>query len=136
MLVQALIKPNTYFDSVSLMSLSTKANQIEEVEQAIIAMGTEMNKEVMKNVGLLTPEVEVAGTSDLIIVVKAATDELCETAFEKINELFTKKNSGKKGKSDVKYSTISAAAGNNPEANLAIIAVNGAYAAQRSEKGS
>jgi FdrA protein len=43
MTIQVLIKPNTYFDSVSLMSLSTKANQIEGVEQAIIAMGTEMN---------------------------------------------------------------------------------------------
>ncbi|MDN3017032.1 acyl-CoA synthetase FdrA [Paenibacillus sp. BSR1-1] len=134
MLVQALIKPNTYFDSVSLMSLSTKANQIDGVEQAIIAMGTEMNKEVMKNVGLLTPEVEAAGTSDLIIVVKAETDELCETAFAKINDLFIKKDSGKKGKSDVKYSTISAAAENNLDANLAIIAVNGAYAAREARK--
>lgn len=98
MLVQALIKPNTYFDSVSLMSLSTKANQIEEVDQAIIAMGTEMNKEVMKNVGLLTPEVEGAGASDLIIVVKAATDELCEIAFKKINDLFTKRILVKRGK--------------------------------------
>ncbi|WP_066308285.1 acyl-CoA synthetase FdrA [Bacillus sp. FJAT-29814] len=133
MTVQALIKPNTYFDSVSLMSLSTKANQIEGVEQAIIAMGTEMNKEVMKNVGLMTPEVEEAKTSDLIIVVKAASDELCESAFESINELFTKKNTSK-GKSEVKYATISSAAQSVPEANLAIIAVNGAYAAREARK--
>jgi hypothetical protein len=121
MLVQALIKPNTYVDSVSLMSLSTKANQIEEVEQAIIAMATEMNKEVMKNVGLLTPEVETAGASDLVIVVKAATDDLCETAFEKINDLFTKKNSDKKGKNDIKYSTISSAAGSKRKRLLKMI---------------
>ncbi|WP_423801984.1 acyl-CoA synthetase FdrA [Neobacillus sp. SAB-20_R2A] len=134
MLVQALIKPNTYFDSVSLMSLSTKANQIDGVEQAIIAMGTEMNKEVMKNVGLMTPEVEEAGASDLIIVVKAETEELFENAFLSINELFTKRDSGKKGKGDIKYSTISSAAENNPDANLAIIAVNGAYAAREARK--
>ncbi|MFZ7943582.1 acyl-CoA synthetase FdrA [Neobacillus sp. 19] len=133
MTVQALIKPNTYFDSVSLMSLSTKANQIDGVDQAIIAMGTEMNKEVMKNVGLMTPEVEEAKTSDLIIVVKAATDELCENAFEGINELFTKKSTSK-GKSEVKYSTISSAAQSNPDTNLAIIAVNGAYAAREARK--
>ncbi|MFK9090364.1 acyl-CoA synthetase FdrA [Bacillus salipaludis] len=133
MTVQALIKPNTYFDSVSLMSLSTKANQIDGVEQAIIAMGTEMNKEVMKNVGLMTPEVEEAKTSDLIIVVKAATDAQCESAFEGINELFTKKNSSK-SKNEVKYSTISSAAQSNPDANLAIIAVNGAYATREARK--
>ena len=83
MTIQVLIKPNTYFDSVSLMSLSTKANQIEGVEQDIIAMGTEMNKEVIRNVGLMTPEVEGAKTSDLMIVVKAGSDELCENALLK-----------------------------------------------------
>jgi len=134
MTVQAVIKPNTYFDSVSLMSLSTKANQIEGVEQAIIAMGTEMNKEVMRNVGLITPEIEDAKTSDLIIVVKAATDELCENAFVSINELFTKKKDTSKGKSEVKYSTISSAAENVSDANLAIIAVNGAYAPREARK--
>lgn len=134
MTVQSVIKPNTYYDSVSLMSLSTKANQIEGVEQAIIAMGTEMNKEVMKNVGLMTPEIEEAKSSDLIIVVKAATDELCEGAFISIDELFTKKGVTTKGKNEVKYSTISSAAENIPEANLAIIAVNGAYASREARK--
>jgi succinyl-CoA synthetase alpha subunit len=133
MTVQAIVKPNTYFDSVSLMSLSTKANQIEDVEQAIIAMGTEMNKEVMKNVGLMTQEVEEAKSSDLIIVVNAATDELCESAFTSIDELFTKKDTSK-GKSDVKYSTISSAAQGIPDANLVVIAVNGAYAPREARK--
>jgi FdrA protein len=133
MTVQVVIKPNTYFDSVSLMSLSTKANQVEGVEQAIIAMGTEMNKGVIRNVGLMTPEVEEAKTSDLMIVVKAATDELCENAFVSINELFTKKNTST-GKSEVKYSTISSAAQSIPEANLAVISVNGAYAAREAKK--
>lgn len=133
MTVQVVIKPNTYFDSVSLMSLSTKANQVEGVEQAIIAMGTEMNKGVIRNVGLMTPEVEGAKTSDLMIVVKAATDELCENAFVSINELLTKKNTST-GKSEVKYSTISSAAQSIPEANLAVISVNGAYAAREAKK--
>ncbi|MFO1445386.1 acyl-CoA synthetase FdrA [Bacillus sp. Bva_UNVM-123] len=134
MTVQAVIKPNTYFDSVSLMSLSTRANQIDGVEQAIIAMGTEMNKEVMKNVGLMTKEIEEAKTSDLIIVVKAASDEVCENAFVAINELFTKKKDTSKGKSEAKYSTISSAAENIPDANLAVIAVNGAYAPREARK--
>jgi hypothetical protein len=49
-------KKNTYFDSVSLMSVSTKANKLPGVEQAFVAMATEMNKGVLKNLGLLTPE--------------------------------------------------------------------------------
>jgi len=134
MIVQVVVKANTYIDSVSLMSLSTKANQIEGVEQAIIAMGTEMNKEVIRNVGLMTSEVEEAKTSDLMIVVKAENSELCESAFESIEELFTKKNTSTKGTSEVKYSTIKSAAENIPDANLAVIAVNGAYATREARK--
>lgn len=133
MSVQVVIKPNTYFDSVSLMSLSTKANQIEGVEQAIIAMGTEMNKEVMRNVGLMTDEIETAKTSDLIIVVKTANEEENETAFSQVEELLTKKNTSK-SKSDISYSTISSAVKSHPEANLAVIAVNGAYAPREAKK--
>lgn len=56
MSVKIVIKPNTYFDSVSLMSISTRANKLDGVEQAFVAMATEMNKGVLKNLGLLAPE--------------------------------------------------------------------------------
>lgn len=49
MSTKVVIKKNTYFDSVSLMSISTKANQLDNVEQAFVAMATEMNKGVLKN---------------------------------------------------------------------------------------
>ncbi len=49
MSVKIVIKPNTYFDSVSLMSISTRANKLNGVEQAFVAMATEMNKGVLKN---------------------------------------------------------------------------------------
>ncbi|MGL4645142.1 MAG: acyl-CoA synthetase FdrA, partial [Vagococcus fluvialis] len=61
---------NRYIDSVSLMALSTKANQIEGVSQVIVAMATDMNKEVMKNVGLVNEVVENAESSDLLITMK------------------------------------------------------------------
>lgn len=133
MSIKVVIKKSTYFDSVSLMSLSTKANQLPGVEQAVIAMGTEMNKEVLRNVGLLTPEIEEAKSSDLVIVVKAETDELCDDALAGIEELFAKKGETK-GASEIKYATIDSAAKSIPEANLAIISVNGAFAAREARK--
>ncbi|TGU62326.1 FdrA family protein, partial [Mesorhizobium sp. M00.F.Ca.ET.186.01.1.1] len=91
-------------------------------------------KEVLKNVGLLTPELEAAKSSDLMIVVKAATEELAESAYVQIEELFTKKKGGSKGASEIKYPTIDSAAASIPEANLAIISVNGAFAAREARK--
>ena len=133
MSIKVLFKQNTYIDSVSLMTLSNRANEIDGIEQAMIAMGTDMNKEVIKNIGLNTPEIEGANSGDLMIVVKAATDELCESAFIKIEELFTKKSKTKEA-SEIKYSTIPSAAKGNPEANFAVISVSGAYAVREARK--
>ncbi|WP_405173618.1 acyl-CoA synthetase FdrA [Paenibacillus sp. FSL H8-0260] len=133
MSTKIVIKRNTYFDSVSLMSLSTKANQIEGVEQAFIAMATQMNKEVLANIGLITPELEEAKNSDLMIVIKAASPELAEVAFEAIEELFIKKDSAVGG-TELKYPTIESAVKNMTAANLAVISVNGAFAAREARK--
>ena len=92
MSIKVVIKRNTYFDSVSLMSLSTKANQIEGVEQAIIGMGTEMNKGVIRNVGLMTPEVEEATAGDLMIIVKTTSADQTESAYLAVEELLTNKD--------------------------------------------
>ena len=40
MSIKIVVKKNTYFDSVSLMSISTRANKIDGVEQAFVAMAT------------------------------------------------------------------------------------------------
>ncbi|KAB2332332.1 acyl-CoA synthetase FdrA [Cytobacillus depressus] len=133
MTTKVLIKKNTYFDSVSLMSISTRANQIEGVQQAMVGMGTEMNKEVIRNVGLGTPELDEAQIGDLMIVVKAETEELCKEAFERIEDLFNKKDTAKE-KTEMKYATIDSAVKGIPEANLAVISVNGTFAAREARK--
>lgn len=133
MSTKVVIKKNTYFDSVSLMSLTTKANKIEGIDQAFIAMGTQMNKEVLHNVGLITPELEEAKNSDLMIVIKAASDEQAENAYAAVEELFTKKDDASQA-SEIQYPTIDSAARSIPAANLAVISVNGAFAAREARK--
>lgn len=131
--VKVAIKRNTYFDSVSLMSLSTKANGIEGIQQAVVAMATEMNKGVLRNVGLFVPEVNDAGNGDLMIVVQAPTEERCESALVEVEALFNKRDKSRSG-GEVKYATLDSAAQNIPDANLAIIAVPGEYAAREARK--
>ncbi len=73
------------------MSISTKANQLDNVEQAFVAMATEMNKGVLRNLGLLTPELEEAKNGDLMIVIKGPSDEANEATLIAIEDLFNKK---------------------------------------------
>lgn len=133
MSTKVVIKKNTYFDSVSLMSLSTKANQLEGVDQAFIAMGTQMNKEVLANVGLMTPELEEAKGSDLMIVIKTVSEELLESAYQSVEALFNSKGS-EAGNSELTFPTIDSAVRNLPSANLAVISVNGQFAAREARK--
>ncbi len=125
-----VIKKNTYFDSVSLMSVSTKANKLPGVEQAFVAMATEMNKGVLKNLGLLTPELEDAKNGDLMIVIKgeAANDD----TLAAIEALFTRKESG--GSHEARYATLASAKTHRPESNLAVISVNGTFAAREARQ--
>lgn len=94
MSIRIVVKKNTYFDSVSLMSISTRANKLDGVEQAFVAMATEMNKGVLNNLGLLTPELEEAKSGDLMIVIKGASEAANDQTLVAIVDLFTHKEQG------------------------------------------
>lgn len=135
MSITAVVKKNTYFDSVSLMSISTRANQLPGVEQAFVAMGTEMNKGVLSNLGLLTADLGAAGTGDLMIVVEAGEGADHAALLSEVEELLVQKAPSARGGADtVTYRTVDSAARAIPEANLAIVAVNGAYAGREARK--
>lgn len=132
MSVKIVIKPNTYFDSVSLMSISTRANKLDGVEQAFVAMATEMNKGVLKNLGLLTPELEQAKNGDLMIVINGKSGADNEQLLVEIEELFNTK--AQTGSHEARYATIASAKKHIPESNLAVISVNGLFAAREARQ--
>lgn len=101
------------------MSISTRANKLDGVEQAFVAMATEMNKGVLKNLGLLTPELEEAKSGDLMIVIKGTSEEANERTLIAIDELFAHKEQG--GQHEARYATIASAKKHAPESNLAVI---------------
>ncbi|MFM9370501.1 acyl-CoA synthetase FdrA [Streptomyces sp. Da 82-17] len=129
----AVVKKNTYFDSVSLMAISTKANGLDGVEQAFVAMGTEMNKGVLADLGLLTPALEAAGNGDLMVVVETGEGADPDAVLAAVEELLARKTPAHDD-AKVTHRTIAAAAQHNPAANLAVIAVNGAYAGREARK--
>lgn len=131
MFVKVTVKKNTYFDSVSLMALSTKVNELKGVEQAFVAMATDMNKGVLDNVGLLDDEIRSSNSGDLFVVIKAVSEEACEQTLEEVEKLLKggdKATAGLGGSQDRKFTTLKSALKQQPEANLAIISVPGEFA--------
>ena len=132
MSVKIVVKKNTYFDSVSLMSISTRANKIDGVEQAFVAMATEMNKGVLKNLGLLTPELEAAKNGDLMIVINGQDGADNEQILSGIEALFSQK--AQSGQHEARYATLASAKKHLPDSNMAVISVNGLFAAREARQ--
>src|SRR5712692_8610680 len=81
------VKSNTYQDSVRLMRLSQTVSDLAGVKQAFVAMGTDANKRVLDEVGLLTDEVQKVGANDMFVVVEAETETAAQAAIEQAERL-------------------------------------------------
>lgn len=112
------------------MSLTGKVLSQDGVQDAVVSMATEMNKELLNNVGMGTDDSESATENDLIIAVKAANEDVLDEVFTFIDEQLNSKKSGKNKKGNEAVTTLNAALNAVPEANLAVISVPGEYAAR------
>ena len=83
MTVKALIKPGTYYDSISLMLVARSLTASPGVQDAAVVMGTEANKSILAAAGMLTDEVREAGSNDLVIVVRAEAEILADGVARK-----------------------------------------------------
>lgn len=129
MFIQTIIKPNTYIDSMMLMALSTKVNDLPLVKKAMIGMGTPMNKQVIADVGLMTPTIETANKNDLIIVFALNNKEDEETVLMQIEELRNAQTSGTSSTAK-NYTSLNKAIHSEPDANLVLFSIPGEYVYQ------
>ncbi len=128
MTVKTLIKTSEYHDSVSLMLVARDLSKLEGVKDAAVVMGTEANKSILTDAGLLTEEAKAASPNDLVIAVATSSDSLADAALQKAEVLLKQKASSAQT-GEFKPKTIRGALSSNPAANVAVISVAGRYAA-------
>lgn len=123
------IKPKTYQDSVRLMRVSETLSSLNQVRQAIVAMGTEANKRVLAEVGLMTDPVKQAQANDLVIVIEAESDRAAEAALAQAEAILAEAAAAEQKQAEaVAPRTLEQARRNLAGANLALISVPGPYA--------
>jgi FdrA protein len=86
MVIQALLKRNTYYDSITLMAVAQAVKDLPGVEDVGAIMATELNRELLRNSNLLPAvlllEQEAPpGPEDLLIVVRAIDEAHAEAAL-------------------------------------------------------
>lgn len=128
-MIKTLIRENSYMDSIFLMTVSREMKKIGGVKNAVVVMGSDMNKTVLEEFGGLTAEAAAATPNDLIISAELESEELAAAVEEKLGELLSRKPSGAAG-TEAEYRTLFTAADAAPEANLVILSVPGEFAAQ------
>lgn len=137
MTIMHLVEPNMYQDSVKLMKLSSAVQSIGGVIKASVVMGTEMNKAVLQEIGLLLPEFEGTSANDLIIVVEAEDETAAAKAIgiaaEGLKSHKVAAASSSTGRR-IQPKSVSAGAAELPGADLALISVPGPFAALEAMK--
>jgi FdrA protein len=129
MTVQSIVKKNAYYDSVTLMLISRELQKLEGVDEVLVGMGTDLNLELTKNLGLVTSALDGLSSNDLFITAKFDEEIVkmadLEAAFaEQIN-----KSSESGAEDDYQPPTLRSAIQHMPGANMVVISVPGQSAA-------
>ena len=127
MIVRVLIKPNSYYDSLMLMRISTQTAKLPGVVDAAAMMGTEQNKHAIGNPALLTDEVKAADPNDLLLVVAAQTEADAQAALDFALKTLTAGRARTDTGMGVTVHTLNAALRRQPNSNLAILSIPGRY---------
>jgi FdrA protein len=125
------IRKNQYYDSVFLMGFNNRLSKMEGVLQTAVLMGSDANKEVLRDLGFVNAAVKSASANDLVVGVSAETQAVVDEILLHLDKLLIEVNSSKRS---LELHTLAEAIAAKPEANLVVISVPGEYAARETRK--
>ena len=126
-----LVRKDSYHDSVLLMRLSQALKGLPGVADAVVAMGTPHNRELLAAQGYGGAELSAAGPNDLVIATKgdAETPRAVEAELARLLEA-----ERPAGAEEVQPASLAAAVRALPEANLVLISGPGEHAAREARR--
>jgi FdrA protein len=126
-ITRAEIRSGAYYDSVVLMQLQRSLAALPGVLDAGVVMGTDANKDILAQSGLLTPETQAAVADDLVIVVHAEDDAAAQAALGQVDELLARRR--RSVEQEYRPKSLESAAQMMPDAQWVLVSVPGRYAA-------
>ena len=94
-MVKLEIRKNAYYDSVTLMLISKDIKKVTGIREALVGMGTDLNREIAANIRLATPELDEVTPNDFFVAVQCDDETAFEAAKKKVDELLNKKSESK-----------------------------------------
>jgi FdrA protein len=120
------VRSGAYADSVTLMQVSAQAQKVAGVQAALVAMGTELNLDLLAGLGLPAPG--QAGPNDMLVAVAAENGESLASALAVIDAALSARPVEEAGgrAEQPPRTTLSAVRRSGP--GLALISVPGQHA--------
>jgi succinyl-CoA synthetase alpha subunit len=131
MITGYVIRKNEYYDSVFLMRVAKRLSEQKGIVQAAALMGTDKNKGLLAEIGMAGAEISGSTPSDLIVAIKADSQEALTSVLENIDQWFhVDQNSDRTSLVRILDEAIAV----QPHSNLAVISVPGQYASREAQK--
>ena len=119
------VRPRQYHDSIVLMVASARMSALPGVEAAMAAMATPLNRDLLRETGLWSDDLEAAGDNDLVLAARATDPAAALRAAEQaLSERAPVAAAG----DDPAPRTVRTAARALPGANVAVVSVPGEHA--------
>ncbi|HEX4834716.1 MAG TPA: acyl-CoA synthetase FdrA [bacterium] len=132
MIVRGTVRRSAYYDSVTLMQAQQSLRRLPGIVEAGVVMGTAANVELLRQAGL-DPEGMTATADDLVVVVRADTEERALDALAALDALLARRPSEgvspAAAEAEYRPRSVTAASRLLPDANLALVSVPGRFAA-------
>ena len=133
MTIHTSIMKNAYYDSVTLMLLSRQLQELAGVEDVLVGMGTELNLDLARDLGLATGEFDTLTPNDLFIAAKIDEAQISMKAVEDAFNAYLNKSAESDSDEDYQPPSLSSAIQALPGANMVLVSVPGQYAAAEVE---
>jgi len=127
------VEKDAYFDSVVLMLINAEIKKLEGINQAVVAMGTPMNLDLLKDLDMSNSKVICATPGDLIIALEGPTKKILEEAVKTVKEKLNQKNSSEQDNAYMP-ATLGSAVSAYPTINMVLISLPGNFAPSQVRK--
>lgn len=123
-----VVKRNLFRDSIQLMRLTEDVKKLDGVGDAVVSMGTDTNKRLLRDLGLLGQESKGAVDGDLIIAVNVESGADTGAVMDRVQRLVMSPPAASGGPRTSTAHSIQTALQRAGGANLAVVSVPGGQA--------
>ncbi|MDX1489459.1 MAG: hypothetical protein R3268_14710, partial [Acidiferrobacterales bacterium] len=128
------VRRGFYVDSVALMRISVEIASLAGVDGASLMIGSDSNKKILEQAGLLAESGRSAGPDDLIIALRTQDQDIADKALSAVAAALAHAPEMARRASEWRPRTLDAAVATLPAAKLALISVPGEFAASEAMK--